>query len=97
MALKEIAISEAIKELGLPENAEFKGYVVHLPNEEEFLVEIEGTRDFVKRLFTVDPTMAKVYTDHRKATKDSKKCKQETMVCLLFDIGPHLVVVPMGD
>lgn len=97
MVLRKLLTKELIKELGLPENSMFLGYIVHLPNEDEFLAEFISTEVIEKRLFVKTPKLAKVYNDHRNAIRDSKKCKQKAEVCLLFDVGRQFIVIPMGE
>ncbi len=97
MAIKEVPIAETIKELGLPNDSKFLGYVVHLPAEEEFLSKIIESKECIQKVFAKTPELAIVYSDHKKAIKDSKKCKQETLVCLLFDIGDQLIIIDIGS
>lgn len=97
MAINEVNIEVAIQELGLPAGSKFCGYIVHLPNEDEFIAEIKDSAAVTKRIFCKIPDIAKRYQDHKKAIKDAEGCKQQTEICLLFDVKNQYAVVPMGD
>jgi len=94
MNVRERPVDEVIKELGLPAETKFLGYVVHLPNEDEFLGFIKETSSTIKRGFVKTPSGAKVYQSHKKALRDAGRCKQQAELNLLFDIGDHLAAVP---
>ncbi|WP_372995630.1 hypothetical protein [Marinobacter sp.] len=95
MAVSERPIEEVIAELGLPPESKFMGYVVHLPNEDEFLAFLKETSTAIKRGFVKSPSGAKVYQSYKRALRDAGKCKQKAEPNLLFDIGNHLAAVPV--
>lgn len=97
MAIEETKIKDVLQELGLPESSEFCGYVVHLPKEDEFLAIVRESAAMIQRGFSKSPETAKIYQNHKKAMSDAKHCKQEAIVCLLFDTGNQLVITPIGD
>lgn len=96
MEYEQINVSEFIKEHGLPESSKLLGYAIHLPNEDEFLAHIEHSSSITKRAFTQSPQHAKIYQNHKKAIRDARSCKQEAIVCLIFDIGNQYAVVDAG-
>lgn len=96
MDLKKTTAEDIIKEHGLPEDAKCLGYVVHLPVEDEFLGKVINTPEMTQRFFTKTPDMAKVYSNHKKAIRDAKKCKQDAIVCLLFDVDDQYAVLDAG-
>lgn len=86
-------IAELHEKYGLPENAVFCGYVIHLPESDEFLAELIINSSFTQRLFSKTPEMAKVFQTYKKAEKAGKHCKQRCNVGLLFDIGDQYYVL----
>lgn len=90
-------IVEAIQQLGLPEGSQFLGYVVHLPDSDEFLASFEDTPEVTKRSFSQSPLLAKRYGDYHQALGESQACKQHAEPWLLFDTGDQLVVTPVGE
>lgn len=97
MKIQDDKISAVIKEIGLPDTAKFCGYVIHLPNEDEFVADIIETQASVVRKFCNLPELAKRYQDTKKALKDAKHCKQETMICFLFDSGAQYFVTEIDN
>ena len=95
MAVHERPVSEVIQKLGLPADSKFLGYVIHLPNEDEFLGSIKETSRVIKRAFVDNPRSAKVYQSYKRALRDAAKCRQKAEPNLLFDIGEQLAAVPV--
>lgn len=95
MTVRERSVEEVIEELGLPPETKYLGYVVYLPNEDEFLGFIKETSRAIKRGFAKTPSGAKVYQSYKKALRDAGRCKQKAEPNLLFDIGDHLAAVPV--
>lgn len=97
MAVKETKIADVIKALGLPAESKFLGYVVHLPNEDEFLAYSKESAGIVQRAFAKTPHGAKIYSSYKKALRDSKGCSQVADPHLLFDVGNQYYVAPVGE
>lgn len=95
MGAKETPIATVIEELGLPEGTQYLGYVVHLPNEDEFLAYSKASAGMVQRAFAKSPAGAKVYKSYKKAVRDAKGCKQHAEPYLLFDLGDEYIVHPV--
>lgn len=95
VSAKETPIATVIEELGLPEGTQYLGYVVHLPNEDEFLAYSKASAGMVQRAFAKSPAGAKVYKSYKKAVRDAKGCKQHAEPYLLFDLGDQYVVHPV--
>ena len=95
MTLSETAVSEVIRELGLPENTKYLGYVVHLPQKDEFLAYTKETRVITERVFSKTPDAAKVYTSYDIALREAKACNQHAEPWLLFDVGNQYYVAPV--
>lgn len=95
MSVRERLVDEVIQELGLPAGTKFLGYVIYLPDEDEFLGFIKETSTKIQRGFVKAPGGAKVYEFYRRALRDSGRCKQKAEPNLLFDLGDHLAAVPV--
>jgi hypothetical protein len=95
MSVHERPVDEVIKELGLPAETKYLGYVVYLPKENDFLGFIKETSSAIKRGFVKTPSGAKVYQSYKKALRDAGRCKQKAEPNLLFDIGDQLAAVPV--
>lgn len=92
--IETIAVEEAIKRLGLPEHTEFTGYVVHLPEADEFLSMFQNDKEHESWMWSKTPQMAKVYQSRKKAEKVAKIYGKGALVVLLFDTGDQYVVQP---
>ncbi len=90
-------ITRVLNEIGLPETTKYLGYVVHLPEEDEFLMDIKETASKVLRRFAKLPEMAKRYQSLTKAKSDAKKCKQETLICYLFETQQRFYVAEIDE
>jgi hypothetical protein len=81
------------EEYGFPENAKFCGYIVHLPESDEFLADIKITSSSSVRAFAKLPDYAKLFRHQADAEKAAKHCKQKTYVAFLIDIGKQFCVI----
>jgi hypothetical protein len=91
LGLKKVEIKELKMELGLPENAEFCGYLVHIVKPDEFLAHYEETPQITKRAFSKTPDMALRFKTFSEAFKVARKSKNEIVVGM-FDVGNQLLV-----
>jgi hypothetical protein len=91
----QIPIEDAIKNLGLPSNSKFLGYVVHLPDQDEFLAFSEENELLERSVFSQTPELAKIYDDYHSALKDSSACKYKAEPWLLFDSDNKLIIAPI--
>jgi hypothetical protein len=80
-----------IKALGLPENAEFHGYLIQQTEKGEFVQTIEETPELVNRTFVKTPELAMRFERFWDANKYTKEDKGEAVVGL-FGVGDELVV-----
>ena len=88
-------IEQVKEEAGLPEDASFLGYVVHLPRENEFLAYSENSAGIVRRAFGKTPDQSKIFSKYKAAKREAAKCKQKAETWQLFDIGEQYVVLPV--
>ncbi|MDC4648167.1 hypothetical protein NQ789_11055 [Acinetobacter baumannii] len=90
---KRIMIDEAKRRLGLPDSAEFQGYVIHLYDEDEFVGQIEESDSIVNRIYVKIPDLAHKYDSAEEAVKEALKIdKYRLMVCVLFEVdNKHMI------
>jgi hypothetical protein len=77
----------------IPLAAKFCGFVIHIPENDEFLAKVEDN-NFVKLIgYSAIPDYAIKYKRYNKAIKVSKKCdKYKTVIGYLFDLGKQHIV-----
>lgn len=91
LGLKKRNVNDLKKELRLPDDAEFCGYLVHIKSSDEFLHEIIDTPSAVQRKFSKTPELAKRFEEFIDAYEVARKERDEIVV-ILFDIGKQLVI-----
>ncbi|MEJ1367061.1 MAG: hypothetical protein RPU35_02430 [Candidatus Sedimenticola sp. (ex Thyasira tokunagai)] len=79
------------EELGLPDNTKFVGFVVHLPDTDEFLGDITRNRGIEKRMWSKVPDLAKIYKNRKKAEREAMSTGKGAVVGILLDIGDQYV------
>lgn len=82
------------KELGLPENAEFLGYLIHLVEKDEFILSVEDTPAVIKRAVTKAPAEAMRFAHFWDAYKYAREEKGEKVVGL-FDVAGQFLIKPV--
>ncbi len=82
-----IKISDFIKKTGLPKNAKFVGYVVHLSDSDEFLSLYDESPDASGFVWAKIPDLAHVFDSFYKAENFVKIYGKDSVVALLFDLG----------
>ncbi|AVH15341.1 MULTISPECIES: hypothetical protein [Acinetobacter] len=79
-------VEDVRKELGLPDDAQSVGYVIHLPDPDEFVAEIIDNDMAFSVAYAKLPKMAKIYDEPELAIADAKKItKHKLLVCVLFE------------
>lgn len=98
MEIKLTPIEEVIKECGLPDNTEFLGYVIHLPQSDEFLLKMKKIHNDGSNIkaWSKTPEICKRYQSYQKALKDCKKVGKGSKVCVLLDAGNALYAPPIS-
>lgn len=94
LGLKKRKLDEVKKELGIPEDAEFCGYLIHRADKDEFIQTIEDTPLMVKRAFVNTPELAMRFGHYGDAHQFTRPEKGEVVVGL-FDIGSQFIVFPV--
>lgn len=89
---ERIALEEAKNRLDLPENAEFKGYVINLVDTDEFLSIFEETEALVNTAYAKVPDLAKVFNSIESAVDVAEEItKHRLHICLLFEADRQYV------
>lgn len=92
----EVSVAEVKHQLGLPDSAEFLGYVVHQPDLDEFLYEAIKLPHAYYRTWASMPELAKIYTTYNAARQDADAYGKGALVALLFDAGNKYCVSYCG-
>lgn len=87
---------EMREELGLPASAEFKGWVVHTPHEDGFLVSQTEVRDALVRAFGGSPEAAMFFPTAEAAGEVAADLDYTATVAAVFDVGSQLAVIQIG-
>lgn len=93
--MSQYNIEDLKKELNLPKEAQFLGYVVHLPDTDEFLHNLIENDMGVMKTIAKLPDMAMIFDDIELAIKATNEFNYKARVCLLFDVGSQYLVI--GD
>jgi hypothetical protein len=88
MLLDKQRVNRMKNTLGLPICTQFCGFVIHIPENDEFIASIDEN-NFRKLIgYTPIPDYAIQYKRYDKAIKASSKCdKYRTVIGYLFDLG----------
>lgn len=80
------SIEDVKQALKLPDDAQALGYVIHLPDQDEFVATLEDNEMIFSVSYAKLPEMAKVYDEPDLAIADAKKItKHKLLVCVLFE------------
>ena len=97
MTIKQRSHEEILKTLNLPDNSIFLGYVINLPEQDEYLFTELSNDDSVFREYSRSPMLAKIYDDYHEALKSSNDVPKESIVCLLIETEDSFAVAPIED
>jgi len=88
MILDKQRVKNVKEYLGLTDAAKFCGFVIHIPENDEFIAKIEDN-DFVKIIgYSAIPDFAIKYKRYDKALKAATNCvKYKPIIGYLFDCG----------
>lgn len=88
-----------IEALGLPKGTSFRGYVVHLPESEQYLSHVEERGpNQTNRMFVRTPDQAQIHADPdaaRDAAADCRSAGHEAEAWQLFSDGKRFYAAPM--
>ncbi|WP_335954908.1 hypothetical protein [Acinetobacter guillouiae] len=81
------------KELGLPDDAQSMGYIIHLPDQDVLVSEIIDNDIAFLVAYAKLPEMAKVYHEPLQAIVDAKKITKHNLVmCVLFESSEQYMI-----
>lgn len=84
----ERSIEETKRRIGIPDEAKFIGYAVHLEEADEFLASFEEDLDATKKLWSKRPQDALIMT-FEKCYETHRKC-QNSVVAALFETDTQI-------
>jgi len=91
-------INFIIEEFELPRNTKFVGYVINMPESDEFLAEIKKDRGMKLYKWSETPEIAIKFKIYEKAKRIIDQYdKQRAVICLLLDTGKGLGPIPEKD
>ncbi|WPP02415.1 hypothetical protein SFA35_25830 (plasmid) [Pseudomonas sp. HR96] len=61
LGLERRDLNELREELGLPQDAQFHGYIIHIVESDEFLAEFKSTAFATSRSWTKNPGLARLF------------------------------------
>lgn len=85
---KPTSTDEIKRQMGLSEDCSFLGYVIHLPESDEFLAKFEDDEYSTMKLWGAIPHLAIRYHDFHEAVKVLKAVSQpgrQTLLALLWE------------
>ena len=89
----ERSVAEVLAELGLPKESTVKGYVIHLPEKDEFVATINDNNITFSVAYARTPELAMIYDEPQKAISDAKKIsKHKLLVCVLFETSNQYMI-----
>lgn len=91
LGLVERSLDELKRDLGIPADAEFLGYGVHLEASDEFLAEFSGQGSVTSKMWAKTPETAKLFMEFSGAYDTSRKCSGSVVVGI-FDSGNQVWV-----
>ncbi|PJI33578.1 hypothetical protein [Acinetobacter pseudolwoffii] len=93
---ERISIEEAKKRLNLPEGNEFRGYVINLPDRDEFLSTFDETEDLINTAYAKIPDLARVFHSIESAVEVAEEItKHKLLICLLFESDKQYFTQPV--
>lgn len=88
------SLEEIKKKFGLPQGSQFCGYIVHLPDSDEFLAVVRESEGSTARVFSKLPEHARLFGNHLEAITEARKYGKGAIPCLLFDDDNNFMVAP---
>lgn len=90
-------LKEIIEECGFPKDTQFLGYVIHLPETDEFLAQFKKIHHDGSniKMWSKTPGISKKYMSLKRAFKDVKKLKKNVEICALLDTGDAYISQPI--
>lgn len=94
--MDRMAQQRLIKSFDLPKGTKFKGYVLSLPDTDEYLAEHQASNYADNWCWAQTPDLAKPYKKLKQVQQVQKLyTKKPTEVCYLFETPTHFWVSPV--
>ena len=93
--VKETDIDEVRRDIGLSDSAQFLGYVVNVPDSDEFLAKYKNDGGVVVRGLSSTPMNAMIFSTVDSAVDAAKTFKYPVDVCLFFEDDKQVYVQPL--
>lgn len=93
--MKEPSIYEIKQQSGLPVDAKFIGWLIHLPDTDEYLANFKSDDDYALKAWAMSPEQAKTFKTFKKASKllPELELQGRAVVVPGFDLGRQIIVV----
>jgi hypothetical protein len=86
----EQSIEETKRRIGIPDEAKFIGYAIHLEEPDEFLASFDEDLDATKKLWSKRPQDALLFMTFEKCYETHRKC-QNSVVAALFETEDQII------
>ena len=90
-------MDEFIKYSSFPNNTKFLGFVINLPENDEYLAVVKKSKLGNLYGWSNTPENAKLFSTYVDAEKFLDEYQKTGIVCLLFDLGKQLSVLTYYD
>jgi hypothetical protein len=87
---------EQIKQdAGLPESANFHGWMIHNPEQDDFLLKANDQDSVLTFAWCPSPELAKRYNRFSRATKELERfeLQDRAIIVAVFDLGLQIIVI----
>lgn len=91
-ARREIPVDALIQELGLPPDSKYMGYVIHNPDQDDYLATVDESNDQIFRSYARSPETALRFMNYAEACGVAESITKNTQIGVLFDVGSQLYV-----
>ncbi|CAK1875941.1 hypothetical protein [Vibrio crassostreae] len=90
---------ELKKVAGLPESAKFHGWLIHNPEQDDFLLQYKETDAILNKIWTGLPDQAMNFNLYSEAlcTIEFLELKNRAIIVVAFDLGNQVIVIAPDD
>jgi len=88
---QNIEVHEIRRELDLPGDARFCGFLIYIPETEEYLYEVDDSTDEASRAFGSSPQWARRFSTFTEVRKLARTDLNEAIVAM-FDLGKQHIM-----
>jgi|TARA_Y100000588_G_C14067592_1_gene844308 hypothetical protein len=97
--MSTIKPNELKKAAGLPDNANFHGWLIHNPEQDDFLLNYKDTKSVINKLWCAVPDQAMRFNRFTRAVKlvERLELHNRAIIVAAFDLGSQIVVLAPND